>query len=157
MWERTTTDETALERLFREEAPGLWRSLVLATGDAHGAEDAVAEAFAQALRLGDRLRDPRAWIWRVGFLLATRESSRRRTLEPLDGEIVAQAPDDLVDILRGLAQLTAHQRTAVVLADYAGFSHREIAEILASTVSAVGVHVYRGRRRLRQILGDNDG
>jgi RNA polymerase sigma-70 factor (ECF subfamily) len=60
-------------------------------------------------------------------------------------------------MLGALARLTTHQRTAVVLADYAGFSHREIAEVLTSTVSAVGVHVYRGRRRLRRILGDDDG
>jgi DNA-directed RNA polymerase specialized sigma24 family protein len=48
------------------------------------------------------------------------------------------------------------QRASLVLADYAGWSHREIARALGSTVSAVGVHVHRARKRLRDLLEDDD-
>jgi DNA-directed RNA polymerase specialized sigma24 family protein len=65
-------------------------------------------------------------------------------------------PEPLTDLLGALATLTYHQRTSVVLADYAGYSHRHIAKVLGSTTSAVGVHVYRGRRRLRELLEEHD-
>jgi DNA-directed RNA polymerase specialized sigma24 family protein len=44
----------------------------------------------------------------------------------------------------------------VVLADYAGYPHAEIARLLGSTTSAVGVHVHRGRRTLRALLEVSD-
>jgi DNA-directed RNA polymerase specialized sigma24 family protein len=75
----------------------------------------------------------------------------------LSGEPAITDPEPLVDVLRALAELTMHQRTAVVLADYAGYPHAEIAKILGSTTAAVAVHVYRGRRRLRSLLEVNDG
>jgi RNA polymerase sigma factor (sigma-70 family) len=61
-------------------------------------------------------------------------------------------PEPFVDLWRALARLPLKQRASLVLADYAGWSHREIAEALGSTVSAVGVHVHRGRKRVRALL-----
>jgi RNA polymerase sigma-70 factor, ECF subfamily len=147
--------ERNLESVFRREAPRLWRSLLLATGNREVAEDAVAEAFAQALRRGEELRDPTAWIWRAAFRLARGEMQRQRMLtEPFD-QIGLDMPESLVDVLRALARLTPHQRTAVVLADYGGYPHRDIARVLDSSVAAVGVHLHRGRRRLRELLEDD--
>ena len=71
-------------------------------------------------------------------------------------EAVTGLPDPFVDLWRALARLPAKQRASVVLADYAGWSHREIARALGSSVSAVGVHVHRARRRLRTMLEDPD-
>jgi RNA polymerase sigma-70 factor (ECF subfamily) len=145
-----------LERLFREEAPRLWRSLVLSTGSPEVASDAVAEAFAEALRRGDAIRDPLAWIWRVALRTADREMRHRARGVPLATDVTYEMPEPLTDLLGALSMLTDHQRTSVVLADYAGYSHRHIAKVLGSTTSAVGVHVYRGRRRLRELLEDHD-
>jgi DNA-directed RNA polymerase specialized sigma24 family protein len=44
----------------------------------------------------------------------------------------------------------------VVLADFAGYPHADIARILGSSTSAVGVHVHRGRRKLRLLLEVTD-
>ena len=71
-------------------------------------------------------------------------------------EAVTGLPDPFVDLWRALARLPTKQRASVVLADYAGWSHREIARALGSSVSAVGVHVHRARRRLRTMLEDPD-
>ena len=73
------------------------------------------------------------------------------------GEPVTGMPEPFVDLWRALAQLPLKQRASVVLADYAGWSHREIAKVLSSSVSAVGVHVHRARKRLRDLLEDEDG
>jgi len=64
------TGAEQLEAVFREDGDRLWRALVTFSGDPDLASDAVAEAFAQALRRGDALRDPQAWVWRVSFRLA---------------------------------------------------------------------------------------
>lgn len=144
-----------LESVFRNEGSRLWRSLLLATGSREVADDAMAEAFAQALRRGEELRDPAAWIWRAAFRIARGEMKRQTSLAGLSDDIGEETPESLIDVLRALAQLTVHQRTAVVLADYAGYPYRHIARVLDSSVSAVGVHLHRGRRRLRDLLEDD--
>ncbi len=75
-------------------------------------------------------------------------------METFADEPVAGLPDPFVDLWRALAKLPLKQRASVVLADYAGWSHREIAKALGSSVSAVGVHVHRARKRLRDLLED---
>lgn len=151
-----TDVERELERPYREQGDRLWRSLVLSMENRDVADDAVAEAFAQALARGEVLRDPLAWIWRAAFRIAAGELKTRSMVEMLASDLVEEAPEPLVDLVRALGALTPHQRTAVVLADYAGYSHREIVEILGSSASAVGVHVFRARRRLRELLEADD-
>ena len=77
-------------------------------------------------------------------------------METFAEEPVTGIPEPFVDLWRALARLPRKQRASVVLADYAGWSHREIAKALGSTVSAVGVHVHRARKRLRDLLEDRD-
>lgn len=150
-------DEHDLEAVYRRDAGRLWRALVLSTGSPEVASDAVAEAFAQALRRGAGLDHPSAWVRRTAFRIAAGEMKRTRAFGPFPEESTSEMNDDFVDLWRALGELTPHQRTAVVLADFAGHSHREIARALGSTVAAVGVHVFRGRRRLRELLEDPDG
>ena len=161
-YRRMPTETTAkartgdsIEAVFRQDSERLWRSLLLSTANAEVASDAVAEAFAQAIRRGPRLRDAQAWIWRTAFRLAAAEMKRwRETIELTDS--LSALDTTLVEVMEALRRLTKHQRTAVVLADYAGYSHREIANVLGSSTSAVAVHVYRGRRRLRALLEVHD-
>jgi hypothetical protein len=47
------TEATAIERCYREQGEKLWRALLLLGGDGEVASDAVAEAFAQAIRRGE--------------------------------------------------------------------------------------------------------
>jgi DNA-directed RNA polymerase specialized sigma24 family protein len=50
------TGAEQIEAIFREDGDRLWRALTFG-GDPDLASDAVAEAFAQALRHADALRD----------------------------------------------------------------------------------------------------
>lgn len=155
--EPTPGARARLETLFRSEAPRLWRSLVLSTGDREVASDAVAEAFAQALRRGEELRDPRAWVWRVAYRLASAEmGTRRQRADSRDAEGEYEMPESVIDLVRALQGLTRHQRSAIVLHEYAGYSHREVAGLIGSTPGAVAVHIHRARRRLRTTLGGLD-
>jgi DNA-directed RNA polymerase specialized sigma24 family protein len=69
--------ESDVERLFEVEAKRIWRALVAYTGDREVADDAMAEAFAQALARGSELRSPRHWVWRAAFRIAAGELKDR--------------------------------------------------------------------------------
>jgi RNA polymerase sigma-70 factor, ECF subfamily len=150
------TVEDRLEHVYREHGDRIWRAVLLASGSREVADDAVAEAFAQALRRGRALRDPAAWVWRAAFRIAAGELKERGRMTTFGAEPVTGMPEPFIDLWRALAQLPLKQRASVVLADYAGWSHREIAKALGSTASAVGVHVHRARKRLRDLLEDDD-
>ena len=47
-----------IERVYREGGARMWHAILAFAGDREVANDAVAEAFAQALRRGDQVRDP---------------------------------------------------------------------------------------------------
>jgi hypothetical protein len=69
--------EQGLELVYRDHGARLWRAVFAFAGDRQIADDAIAEAFAQALRRGNELRDPLAWIWRVAFRVAAGELKER--------------------------------------------------------------------------------
>ena len=151
-----TADVARFEDLYEEHGARLWRAMLLYTGDREIASDAVAEAFAQALRRGDDLRSPERWIWRSAFKIAAGELSRRRHQTEIETATSYEVPEETTELLLALPKLAANQRVALVLHYYCGYSLKEVAQITSSTPSAVGVRLYRGRNRLRELLGDDD-
>jgi DNA-directed RNA polymerase specialized sigma24 family protein len=76
-----------LEGVYREHGKRLWWAVLAYSGDPHVASDAVAEAFAQALRRGIDLRTPEAWIWKVAFRVAAAELKARGRSQPLEESV----------------------------------------------------------------------
>ena len=148
--------EERLERLYREQGGRMWRAVLAYAGDPEVASDAVAETFAQALRRGDAIRDPERWVWRTLFRVAAGELKARARTLPLAVESAYEMEEPARELVAALANLSPKQRTAVVLHHAAGYPVREVAAILGSTPGAVKVHLLRGRRRLRELLGDGD-
>ena len=72
-----------LESVYRQEGARLWRALTAYSGMPDVADEAVAEAFAQALRRGDAIQNPSGWIWRAAFRIAAGDMQRRRRSVPL--------------------------------------------------------------------------
>ncbi len=119
------------------------------TGHREVADDAVAEAFAQALARGDAIRQPRAWVWKVVVRIAAAQMKDiHRGGEPVP-ELPAHLPTPTVEVLDTLRGLSKMQRAAVVLHYYEGYSLREAAAILGSTAPALAVHLHRARAKLR--------
>jgi RNA polymerase sigma-70 factor (ECF subfamily) len=149
---------TGIDRLYRADAERLWRAVYAFAGDSEVASDAVAEAYAQLLRRGAAVRDPAAWVWRTAFQLARGDlKARGRVLESAStaAEHVDRYEDH--DLLAALRLLPEGQRAAVILYYYADLPVRDIASRLGSNGLAVRANLSRGRRRLRQLLGDGDG
>ena len=152
----TTEQSRDVEALYRADGDRLWRALVGFSGNPEIARDAVAEAYAQVLRRGAAVRDPRAWVWRAAFRIAAGELKRRAATTdriPDIGYLHEQVDSDLID---ALAKLPGRQRAVVVLFYYADASIRDIAQRIGITQLAVRVHLSRGRSRLKQLLGDRD-
>jgi RNA polymerase sigma-70 factor (ECF subfamily) len=147
---------TDLERLYREDGAQLWRSLLGFTGDPEVATDAMAEAFAQALGRGNAIRDEGRWVWRAAFRIASGEMKRRSQLRSLVDDRSYEMTEPPTDLLRILRRLPSKQRAVIILHFYAGHSTREVAAIMGSTAGTVRVHISQGRKRLRQLLEEED-
>jgi RNA polymerase sigma-70 factor, ECF subfamily len=163
----------------------LWRSVLAWSGSRDVADEACAEAFAQAARRGAAVHDVDAWVWRAAFRIAAGELKRRRASSPgadrdgsggsrpggasieitgLDAVVAGIADDSIdpdlpaasVDLVRALRTLSQQQRACVVLRDVAGLTAPEAAAALGTTTATVRVQSMRGRRRLRELLEDDD-
>ena len=145
-----------VEAVYRAEGAKLWRSVYAFTRDRDVTDDAIGEAFSQALARGSALRDPAAWIWRVAFLVAGREMKRRAALTEIGDVGTYGLPEPVFHVIKALDGLSPNQRLAVVMHDYADRPTDEIASLLGVTKATVHVHLSKGRRRLRNLLEDSD-
>jgi len=147
-----------IEALYRADADRLWRAVYAFAGDPEIASDAVAEAYAQVLRRGSVVRDPAAWVWRTAFQISRGALKARR----LDAAVSVPVGDHAdaygdQDLMNAVHQLPEGQRAAVILFYYADLPIRQIADRLGTNSLAVRANLSRGRRRLRDLLGDTDG
>jgi RNA polymerase sigma factor (sigma-70 family) len=148
---------TRVEHVYWERGATMWRAVYLFSGDRDIASDAVAEAFAQALRRGEEIRALEPWLWRTAFLIARGMLQDRRQERPDHSERSEDFPQGTLELLSAIRQLPPMQRAAVVLHYYADFPIRDVAALTGSTAAAVGVHLHRARRRLRALLEVHDG
>jgi RNA polymerase sigma-70 factor, ECF subfamily len=153
--ERVGAKQPDLDALFRAEGDGVYRTLYAFTGGrADVAEDATAEAFARAVATRDLLRDPLAWIYRVAFRVAIDElrRDRRRTTLPE----APSAPPEVAGVVQALRKLSPNQRAAMVLRHVLDLDVDEVAKRMGIAAPTVRVHLYRGRTRLRDLLGSEE-
>ena len=153
---RVEASQSALEQVYREHGDRLWRSVLAYCGDRSVADDAVAEAFAQAIRRGDGIRAPERWVWKAAFRIAAGNLKERRRTEPIGAEPLRSDPEPPWDLIEALRALPDQQRACVVLHHSAGYPTAEIARVLGSTPPSVRMNLTRGRRRLRTALEGGD-
>lgn len=139
--------------LYRDVAPPLWRAIyAYSGGQRHVADDAVAEAFARAIQHAGAIRQPRSWLYRTAFRIAAAELRWAQSQAELR-ERAYDPPDDLVEVMAALRKLSPNQRAAVYLHYRADLPVREVARLMGTSTAAVKVHLHRGRKRLRELLG----
>ena len=145
--------------IWRESGATIWRSVyAYAGGNREVADDAVAEAFARAMARDAEVRDPIAYLYRIAFRIAAADLKRRSQEGTEMPEIAIADPSSngLPDLLHALRELTPAQRAAVYLHYRADMPVREVARVTGMSSAAVKVHLMRGRRRLRELLGEED-
>ncbi|MEP7360851.1 MAG: sigma-70 family RNA polymerase sigma factor [Chloroflexota bacterium] len=144
--------------------------------DRESAADAVQEAFFSCYRNLDRFRGDsfRSWLTRIALNAAT-DVLRYRKRRPADpypeweddswqppaGEEASPERQALQRqtgrvLTAALAEITADQRTAIVMYDVEGFDYQEIANITGVSLGTVKSRIHRGRLALRELLSNDD-
>ena len=147
------------DTIWRESGATLWRSVyAYAGGQREVADDAVAEAFARAMARDGEVRDPLAYLYRIAFRVASAELTRRKREEADVPEQQVADPNQngTTDLFGALRTLSPAQRAAVYLHYRVDLPVREVAHLTGMSTAAVKVHLMRGRRRLRELLGTED-
>ncbi len=152
------------EEFVAEHYSDVLRTVALASGDRARAEDAVQEAFLKAFRKWRSVRSmtkPEAWVLVVA-INAERRSWRRAPIvasRDVDGVSVrdhAGLVTTAVTVRDVLAQLTARQRTAVVLRYLADLPLAEIASALGCAEGTVKATLHQALSKLRIELADGE-
>jgi RNA polymerase sigma-70 factor (ECF subfamily) len=128
---------STLEDVYRQHGTKLWRAVFAYAQDRHVTDDAVAEAFAQALRRGSAIRSPEKWVWKAAFRIAAGQLQERRKSMPLLSAGSVRNPEPAWELLSALRELPHRQRACVVLHYYGGYTTAEIARMTGSTSAAV--------------------
>ena len=137
--------------------------------NASQADDLAQETMIKALKKCDSLKDYvtlDAWLYRILFnnwqdylrvqgrsveYTETRDESRPEQIEDYqEGQIVYR-------VRMAISSLPGQLREVVTLADFAGFSYVEIAEIIDIPVGTVMSRLYRARQALKEKLLDLAG
>ncbi|HYT98841.1 MAG TPA: RNA polymerase sigma factor [Gemmatimonadales bacterium] len=161
-------DREALGTLVQWYAGSVRRLTRAILGNVDDAEDAAQDGVLAALVKLDQYDPSRPfgpWLLRIAANAAI-DRRRRRTVRNagvLEDDVAAKGPLPDVETERAalgqrlraaLDELPEHYRLAVVLFDVEGYSHAEIAEILAMAPGTVRSAVFHARRRLRALLDD---
>lgn len=147
------------DAIWRGSGAAIWRAIyAYAGGRRDVADDAVAEAFARMMERGSAVREPEPYLYRVAFRVASADLARRgkETADMPEFATADPTANGLPDLLTALRELTPAQRAAVYLHYRADLPVREVAHITGMSSAAVKVHLMRGRRRLAQLLGEED-
>src|SRR4051794_4464123 len=139
------------DRLYRQEAQGLYGFLVYRTGDRALAEDLLADTFERALRARrgfDRRRGTeRNWLYAIALNLL-RDHARRTATEGRAVERVSSGASHVTDsaaagverrdeLQRALASLAEEEREAIALRFGADLTVPEMAGVLELPLSTV--------------------
>jgi len=158
----------------------VYRFALRLTGSPERAEDLVQETFLRAFRSWDQYTPGtqcKSWLFTICRNLFLRERERGRRHDELVSEnALAEGPggplanpvwlslkdtdpegeffDSIVDeeVLRAIDALPEEYRTAVVLSDLEGLHYQEIAEMMDVPVGTVKSRLFRGRRKLQEVL-----
>ncbi len=152
-------------RLYVAARDDVFRYLIaMGVSPAH-AQDLVQESFLrlyERLAEGERIQEPRAWLFRVAHNLGLNARARERAFESFDESVHAAKPgrhtgveegligkECMARVERAVASLSPQQKQALELRA-SGLRYREIAASMEIGVSTVFEFVTRAVTRLRK-------
>lgn len=144
---------TSFEAFCADVQPRLRQAFSARYGYADGA-DATAEALAFAWENWETVKsaeNPAGLLYRVG---QSRTRRIRRSTPLLFDSSIVEIPSVEPALPTALANLSMKQRVAVTLVVGFGWTMREVADLLAVSVSTVQNHRDRGMRKLRAQIGE---
>jgi RNA polymerase sigma-70 factor (ECF subfamily) len=147
------------------------RFIISNVRDEWTADDLTQETFIRIQKSLDGVKDTSklsSWIFRIAYNLCQdhfrnlkKSSTRECELDELTAgfkEAIVQKELERCEMGRCVQNVVSllpeSLRSAVILFDMAELSHREIAEVLDTTVENVKVRLHRGRKKLKALLDE---
>ena len=169
-------DTEGFRMLVEQNSRSVFRLAFRMTGNEADAEDVVQETFLRAYRNIARY-DPRAkvstWLCAIAsnYAIDLLRKRKHRVAQHLDELPAAEAPaavdPDPERVAAGgefrrqvdaaLNRLTAKERVAFTLRHFEGLSIHEISRSTGAPESSVKNNIFRAVRKLRAVLGTEDG
>jgi RNA polymerase sigma factor (sigma-70 family) len=161
----TDKGKLRVEELYATHAQGAVRFAYLLVGDQEIAQDIAQEAFLHAFGRFADLRTPASFhsYLRATIVNLTRKHFRRRGLERLFVERLRARPVQNVTppnveqremVTQALLKVPERQRAALVLHYYEDLSEHQVADLLGVSEQAARSLTARGRKALREQLGE---
>ncbi|HEY6147318.1 MAG TPA: RNA polymerase sigma factor [Thermoanaerobaculia bacterium] len=157
-------DESSFRAIYARHGAAVFALAARLSGSESDGEDVLQEAWIRAAEGLERFRwESTLRTWLCGIAVnCWRELRRRRgdadvAHAPLEDDPPDFAPlpaVERVDLERAVRALPDGYRDVVVLHDVQGYTHQEIASLLGIDVGTSKSQLSRGRRRLREALGD---
>ncbi len=138
-------------------------------GKHEDAADLAQDVFVRAYRAVGSFRGNSSlatWLYRIAVNVCLNRVARRTpATSPLDDVLQLSAPveDPALELIRSdraarvraaIARLPEKQRATLILRAYHELSHREIAQVMGSTVGAVKANFFHALGNLKKILGN---
>ena len=161
------TKSSQFEAIVQAYSKDLYRYGLWLTKDVQVAEDLVQETFLRAWKAMDSLKDPgavKSWL----FTIYRRENARRfekirpdtTPIDDINVDKFVQLEDDfakteVIALRECLKELPEEYLEPLLLQVLGGYTCEEIGKILGIKAGAVMTRVFRARKKLRVILGDD--
>ncbi|WP_283137220.1 sigma-70 family RNA polymerase sigma factor [Rhizohabitans arisaemae] len=164
-------DEKAFERLYAQTSARVYGLVRRILRDCGQSEEVVQEIFMEVWRTAARF-DPAkgsavAWVMTVAHRRSVDRVRSEQAAHERERGAVALSPERPHDhvsenvedrleherVRRCLASLTDLQRESITLAYYEGYTHQQVAQVLAIPLGTVKTRMRDGLIRLRDCLG----
>lgn len=158
-----------LHAVLGELRPKLHRFCARMTGSVVDGEDIVQEVCVKAIEAAagvGAIENLEAWLFRIAHNAALdflrRRNRQRAALSDEATEMIADPTADAdrrmvaAASLRAFMELTAIERSAVILMDVLGYSLEEIGFVTDATIPSIKAALHRGRGRLRELASTPD-
>jgi RNA polymerase sigma-70 factor (ECF subfamily) len=172
--------DTRFRALVEEHAPMVFRTLLRLLGTGEGLDDLAQDCFLRLYRALPGFRGEAlvsTYLYRIVVNVAQDELRRRHREERPLTSLTDEAEDwgdrlrhpsrnaeemllerEFADgVERALAQLSAIQRTILVLYHQEERTYEQIAVVLGMPIGTVRTHLHRGRARLRELIAMTTG
>jgi RNA polymerase sigma-70 factor (ECF subfamily) len=164
-------DQYSFGEFYQLHLNEIYRYIFFRVNDHNEAEDLTAKAFLEAwesltgTRRGEKIKNIRAWIYRIARNKVTDYQRTRKPQEPIDdnpdkklqSDWLERELDDLFisrKLAQGVRQLQANYQEVIILRFINQMSHAEAAEIMNITESHVRVLQYRALHKMREIVSE---
>jgi RNA polymerase sigma-70 factor (ECF subfamily) len=157
-------DNDAFAGFYERSARSLWAYLARTSGDPALAEDLMQESYVRflcATRRDEGEVTARRYLFQIGSNLLRDHWRRPRnaSIEEIPEDFFARSgsvgqADTQMMLGPAMAQMRPRDRQLLWLAHAEGYSHREIAEVTGLGSASVRLLLFRARRKIARLLGD---